>query len=57
MATGPDDVAEHVVLRVARDDAPLRNTVHDAIAAARRAGQQMHLGLPVERRVRPPDTS
>ena len=31
---------------------PIRNTVHDAITAARRAGQQMHLDLPLEH---PPD--
>ena len=35
---------------------PIRNTVHDAITTARRAGQQMHLDLAIEPG-RPPDTS
>ena len=35
---------------------PIRNTVHDAITTARRAGQQMYLDLPLEPEDRPPDT-
>lgn len=43
-------------LRIDPLQRPLRNTVHDAVAANRRAGQQLRLGLPLDAE-RPPDTS